>query len=171
MKKSILIYFLFVILSNISLTAQSKNYTKNYWINFGSGICTYDNSELSVNFNLVFNINQHIVALQTMQVSSGSPNYAEVKDYSIMYGRSFNGALWKIAISGGVGLYKEKKEINHSYSFQIVENNTLCIPVVGQVLFTPLKWIGIGAYVYANYNPINPYIGANIIFSIGKINY
>ncbi|MGB9591901.1 MAG: hypothetical protein ACPL1K_05230 [Candidatus Kryptoniota bacterium] len=148
-----------------------------FWANAGVGgssfgispgiSLSYQSGKSLVSFRYVYNKELNILGPWPSET---------VWDIGLLYGRSAKASYGLASVSGGVsfvGGVRRGKYLSSSGWFSSRYEElpffTVGIPVEGQLFWTPLPFLGIGFYGFANLNAEKSFIGALLCIQIGKL--
>ena len=180
--KSVL-FFLFLIYAQSLYSQKSNDSTHLIFGTIGIGAFDAENSGgIDVQFSLDFQKKHNqwkIRYIGATEFYIFGPSPPETfNDIGVLYGRVANYKDIQFSISGGLGIVTgimRGAYITSTpgwFSFPEYEKRhffTYGIPLEAQFSYNPLKFLGIGATVFANINPESSFWGINFMWKIGKV--
>ena len=151
----------------------NKNNTQNYWaiIGFGGSSVGW----VANGANLSYQTGKHIISIRGILAIGSQYGDYYVWDVGALYGRCFKGQSTFISMSGGIGMVRGINVITIYDNWIRVGQRrtewftTIGIPVETQLYWTPISFLGIGLYGFANLNTEESFIGALASIQIGKL--
>jgi hypothetical protein len=173
MKNSIMILITGLLLlwtSANTINAQSSkgNLTdKYYWLDLGLGRSTVDEGG-GFHMGATYQFGRNMLSLRA--TLNGELFGKTIGDYGLLYGYAL--ASSRILSSFGVGISLVSGSISKGlFSEEEAETigPTIGLPLEAQLVWRPLKFMGIGLHGYANINPEESFTGATLCIHIGKL--
>lgn len=174
--------FLGIVLGSGSLPAQGQNIgdetgqQRYYWGNMGAGVSTFD---LAGGVNVSYLSGNHLFSTRFVYNQEHNPldpiPRKTIWDASALYGRSIKASYGIASISTGFGVVggiRRGEFLGNRGARSQHEKITFLnygIPFQSQVIWTPIRNMGLGIYGFANYNPEKSYAGILFSIQIGKL--
>ena len=145
---------------------SNNSKAKLYWANAGLGGSSF---ALSSGISLSSQSGRSLVSIRFIynKPFSLAPREETVWDVGALYGLSAKASCGFASISGGVGIIggvRYRRSSNEWPTFL-----TVGIPIEGQLFWTPLSFLGIGIYGFADLNPEKSFVGALLCIQLGKL--
>jgi hypothetical protein len=148
---------------------SNSNRQQCYWLNLGLGATSWELPQklrpmeltLGVSFSYQTGKNLFSIRYTNSQEILGDDWSS---DFGILYGRAAKTKFGFASISAGIGLVHRVKEEEEEEDF-----TTVGIPIQGRLFFTPLPFLGVGIYPFANLNLKDIPVGLLLCVQIGKL--
>lgn len=158
--------------------AATKTAARPYWVHAGPG---WGSMGFSWGVGISGQMGKGLVSIrfvrnEELSFFKDSPKESSW-DAGVLYGRIKKSRLWFCSLSGGIGVVGgvrrgEYVDAGNDPSFIGYERLvflTVGIPIEGQLVWTPLPFLGIGINAFANLNAEKSFIGALLRIQIGKL--
>lgn len=149
----------------------------HYWFNAGLGTSSFGGSlGISASYQTGRSLaSVRFIYNEEFNILGPSPSES-VWDFGALYGINAKGSLVFASVSGGVSFVTGVRRGKYLGSSGWFSSNyesepfvTVGIPVEGQLFWTPLNFLGIGFYGFANLNPEKSFVGALLSIQLGKL--
>jgi hypothetical protein len=177
--KTAVFAFCVFLISGLSLlfAQQEANNGKPllYWLNSGAGISVIGPS-YAVGFSVKSESSLFSVryAMNAEFIFSTSP-YETGWDAGVLYGtcKKFPSGMFSIssglAVVGGVRRGKFLGYANNANNYESLPFSTMGIPLEAQLCWTPVSFLGLGVYAYADLNKNRSFAGVLLCLQVGNL--
>lgn len=174
----LLVTLFIVVFSNSGVYAQFETVQTDSdvaWVNFGVGASSIG---ISGGISVSNDIGKSLVSIRGLtmeEVNILGPSPQETAwELGVLYGRFAHASYGVASIAGGIGFVGGVHRSRHVVSsgwlvtkYEPLVFRTIGLPVEGQLFWTPLSFLGIGLYGFANLNPERSFVGALLCFQFG----